>query len=99
MSYKSKCMVARIGSISIPHITVANDLTLLVESRDDMQVMVWDADISANPERYCIHPTKWHILWYNNRSIHVWRISRHHTQLCIWELYEKLQEDMRAKLL
>ena len=56
----------RIGSISIPHITVADDLALLAKDKSNAQVMVWDADNSAGRERYCIHPTKSRILWYNH---------------------------------
>ena len=44
-----------IRSISIPHITVADDLVLLAEDKSDARVMVWDADNSAGRERYCIH--------------------------------------------
>ena len=58
----------RIGSISIPHVTVADDLALISESKSDAQVMIWDADNSAGRERYCIHPTKSHILWYTKRK-------------------------------
>ena len=53
------------GSISIPHITVADDLALLALYKSDMQVMVWDAENGADRERYCIHPTKGHTLFYN----------------------------------
>ena len=55
----------KIGSVSILHITVADDLALLVEDKADMQVMVWDADNNAGRERCCIHSTKSHTLWYN----------------------------------
>ena len=56
----------RIGSISIRHVTEADDLALISESKSDAQVMIWDADntYSAGRERYCIHPTKNYILWY-----------------------------------
>ena len=54
----------KIGSISIPHITVADDLALLAKEKSDMQVMVWDAENGAGRERYCIHPTKSHTLLY-----------------------------------
>lgn len=53
-----------IGTISLPHITVADDLALLARSKLDMQVMVWDTENSAGRERYCIHPTKSHLLCY-----------------------------------
>ena len=46
--------------------TVADDLSLIAEDKSDGQVMVWDADNSAGRERYCIHPTKSHILCYTH---------------------------------
>ena len=54
----------KIGSISIPHITVADDLALLAKEKSNMQVMVWDAENGAGRERYCIHPAKSHTLLY-----------------------------------
>ena len=35
------------GSISIPHITVAEDIALFALYKSDMQVMVWDAENGA----------------------------------------------------
>ena len=46
----------KIGSIRIPHITVAYDLAILAENMPDSQVMVWDVEGSSNRERYCVHP-------------------------------------------
>ena len=46
------------GSISIPHITVADDLVLLAQNRADMQIMVWDAKNGADKEKNCIYPAK-----------------------------------------
>ena len=54
----------KIGSIRIPHITVADDLAILAENKSDSQVMVWDVEDSSNRERHCVHPAKSHILWY-----------------------------------
>ena len=54
----------KIGSISIPHVTVADDLAILAGSKSENQVMVWDVEDSSNRERYCVHPAKSHILWY-----------------------------------
>ena len=48
--------------------TVADNLALIAEDKSDAQVMVWDADNSAGRERYCIHPTKSHTLWYTQRK-------------------------------
>ena len=36
-------------------------------NKKEMQVMVWDVENNADRERYCIHPTKSHILWYKRR--------------------------------
>ncbi|MEW8546334.1 MAG: reverse transcriptase family protein, partial [Candidatus Thiodiazotropha sp.] len=54
LQLESRYSGARIGSISIPHVTVADDIALLAEERSDAQIMVWDADNSACRERYCI---------------------------------------------
>ena len=53
------------GSISIPHITVGDDLALLAKEKSDIHVMVWDAENGAGRERYCIHSQKSHTLLYN----------------------------------
>ena len=58
----------KIGSISIPPVTVADDLALITGDKSDAQVMVRDADNSAGRERYCIHPSKSHTLWYTQRK-------------------------------
>ena len=42
---------AKIGSISIPPVTVADDLALLALLQPEMQVMVWDVENSAGRER------------------------------------------------
>ena len=39
----------KIGSISIPHVTVADDLAILAGSKSENQVMVWDIDCSVGP--------------------------------------------------
>ena len=67
----------KIGSISIPHVTVADDLVILAGSKSENQVMVWDVEDSSNRERYCVHPAKSHILWYkfgkkDNSDLDVW---------------------------
>ncbi|MEW8544220.1 MAG: reverse transcriptase family protein, partial [Candidatus Thiodiazotropha sp.] len=48
----------KIGSINVPHITVADDLALLSREKPTMQTMIWDVGNNANRERYFIHPTK-----------------------------------------
>ena len=48
--------------------TITDDVALLAEAHPDAQVMVWDADNNAKQERYCIHPTKSHILRFTSRA-------------------------------
>ena len=55
-----------IGSICVPHITVADDTALITNSEDEMQGMVEDTGESANQEQYVIHPTKSEVLLYSN---------------------------------
>ena len=55
----------RIGSISIPHVTVADDLAVLARRYCDMQVMVWDIENNTQRERYCVNPSKSSCLCYN----------------------------------
>ena len=50
----------------IPHITVADDLAVLSNSRNEMQHMLGDTGEFANMERYIIHPTKSGVLTYSN---------------------------------
>ena len=55
-----------IGSICVPHITVADDTALITNSEDEMQGMVEDTGESANQEQYVIHPTKSGVLLYSH---------------------------------
>ena len=48
----------QIGSINIPHVTVADDLAGLTRRHRDMQVMVWDIENNTKRERYCVNPNK-----------------------------------------
>ncbi|MCW4345831.1 MAG: reverse transcriptase family protein [Candidatus Thiodiazotropha endolucinida] len=57
-----------IGSIQIPHITVADDLALITNSKNEMQYMLDDTASFANQERYIIHPTKSGVLTYGTGS-------------------------------
>ena len=59
-----------VGSIQIPHITVADDLALVSDSKDEMQYMLEDSGGFANQEHYVIHPTKSGMLVYGNGSHH-----------------------------
>ena len=54
----------KIGSISIPHVTVADDLALLSSLLAEMQVMVWDVEGNAGRERFFVNPSKSHTLKY-----------------------------------
>ena len=55
---------AKIRSIGIPHVTVADDVALLSWFRSEMQVMVWDVKDNAGRERFIVNPSKSHALKY-----------------------------------
>ena len=55
----------KIGSISIPHVTVADDLLVLARKYSDMQVILWDVEDNTNRERYCVNPSKSCCLCHN----------------------------------
>ena len=61
---------AKIGSIGIPHVTVAEDVALLSWSRHETQKMVRDVDDNAERERFFVNPSKSHALkyWSNKRK-------------------------------
>ena len=50
------------------HITVADDLALVSDPKDEMQYMLEDSGGFANQEHYIIHPTKSGMLVYGNGS-------------------------------
>ena len=54
----------KIGSINVPHVTVADDLLVLARKYRDMQVILWDVDANTNRERYCVSPNKSSCLCY-----------------------------------
>ena len=54
----------KVGSINIPHVTVADDLAVLSSFRTEMQVMVWDVEGNAGRERFFVNPSKSHTLKY-----------------------------------
>ena len=58
----------RIGSINIPHVTVADDLAVMARRHSDMQVMIWDVENNTDMERYCLNPTKSCCQSYNASS-------------------------------
>ena len=58
----------RIGATDIPHVTVADDVSLLAENHPDTQAMDLDADNNARQERYFLHPTKSHTLRFASRA-------------------------------
>ena len=55
---------AKIESIGIPHVTVADDVALLSWFRSEMQVMVWGVEDNAGRERFIVNPSKSHTLKY-----------------------------------
>ena len=54
----------KIGSINIPHVTVADDLAVLARKYFGMQVILWDVGDNTNRERYCVNPSKCSCLCY-----------------------------------
>ena len=61
---ENKFTGAKIGHIRIPHVTVADDLTLMSHSQTEMQSMVPTSGDFANRTRFVIHPKKSCILTY-----------------------------------
>ena len=55
----------KIGSIKVPHITVADDLAVLSRDPGPQQVKVCDVDNSTRKERYCVNPSKSTTLLYH----------------------------------
>ena len=55
----------KIGSIKVPHITVADDLAVLSRDPGPQQVKVWDVDNNTRKERYCVNPSKSTTLLYH----------------------------------
>ena len=66
---ENKFTGATIGYIRVPHVTVADDLTLMSNCTSEMQVMVQTSGTVANKARYVIHPTKSCILSYWEKYI------------------------------
>ena len=66
---ENKFTGATIGYIRVPHVTVADDLTLMGNCTSEMQVMVQTSGTVANKARYVIHPTKSCILSYWEKYI------------------------------
>ena len=66
---ESKFTGAKIGYIRIPHVTVADDLTLMSHSQSEMQVMIPTSGGFANRSRFVIHPKKSCILTYGDKYL------------------------------
>ena len=54
-----------IGTVRIPHVTVADDLCFITEDLSELQPVMTSAELQANREHYTIHPTKTVILNYD----------------------------------
>ena len=61
---------ANIGSINIPHVTVADDLCVISTEQSEAQAMVWDVEENAGRERFFINPLKSHTLKYPGFRTH-----------------------------
>ena len=57
----------RIGTVSIPHVTVADDMCFITEEEPEIQPIMSATELQANREHYTIHPTKTVILNYNDQ--------------------------------
>ena len=55
----------KIGTVRIPHISVADAMCFVTEDRSEVQPMLSTAETYANREQYTIHPTKTVTLQYN----------------------------------
>ena len=55
----------RIGTVKIPHISVADDMCFVTEHKEEIQPMVSTSEAYANREHYTIHPTKTVAVQYN----------------------------------
>ena len=65
LQLEEKYTDVKIGSINVPHVTVADDLAVLARRYFDMQVILWDVGDNTNRERYCVNPSKCSCLSYN----------------------------------
>ena len=65
LQLENKYTDVKIGSINIPHVTVADDLAVLARRYCDMQVILWDVEDNTDRGRYCVNPTKCSCLCYN----------------------------------
>ena len=54
----------KIGSINIPHITVADDLAVMSRKYSSQQIKIWDVENNTQRERYCVNPSKSSTLVY-----------------------------------
>ena len=54
----------KIGSINIPHITVADDLAVMSRTFSSQQIKIWDVEDNTQKERYCVNPSRSSTLLY-----------------------------------
>ena len=54
----------KIGSINLPHITVADDLAVFARTHSMQQVKIWDVEDNTNRERHCVNRVKSSSLYY-----------------------------------
>ena len=52
--------------MKIPHVTCADDMCYITETRDELQCMMPISEAYANREHYTIHPTKSAVVVYNS---------------------------------
>ena len=65
---KSKRLGFRLGTVYVGGPTVADDLAYLTEFKDELQLMLCDADGYSGQNRYQIHPVKTEVVSLSNAS-------------------------------
>ena len=58
-----------IGTVKVPHVTCADDLCYVTDSKNELQPMISTSEGYANREHYTIHPTKTVIVPYNTQDV------------------------------
>ena len=66
IAVEDKFTKKRIGTVKLPHISMADDMCIGTEDKEGVQPMMSTAESYANREHYTIHPTKTITLQYNS---------------------------------
>ena len=68
METEDKFTGKTIGTIKVPHVTCADDLCYMTDSKDELRPMLSTSEGYANREHYTIHPAKTVIIPCNTRD-------------------------------